>query len=687
MSFFYEIWLLIVKAAPYVLFGFLAAGLMHTFIPQSRIVSLIGKRNWKSVFTASICGIPLPLCSCSVLPMAATLRKKGASRGGTTSFLISTPETGIDSIALTYGLMDLTMAVLRPIAAFVTAFSAGLVVNRWGDMEEKDSVEDVEKNPIDSNCCDTSCSNENEIENQGQADAMSLAPETPWWKQTGRYAFIDLPNDLAHWFVVGFLLSGLISLWIPDLVFQSWVGQGFTSLLVMLAVSMPMYICASASTPVAAMMIAKGLSPGAALVLLLAGPATNVSTLPVLLKVLGRRATLLYLLSIIVITLAIGNFVNLYYAVNETSPQMSISNVEEEQIGIVGTLAGLLLLLMFAKAMWKRPAPAEMQQAGDAIAKYTGIRFSWKFIFVLLGLVILFSLLQLCVLIVGPGEIGLIQRFGKPVANDLREGIYFHWPPPISQTRVVRVQEIRTVEIGFRMQNGMVSTENNGDIVDSLFLTGDENMLDVSIQGDYQVNDADDFVFSVADPHRIVKNAIMASLTETLASMRIDTAYTTARREIESETLQRSRQKLSSSIPGIVELMNVRLVSVHAPSEVHQAFRDVASAEEDRLRQKNEALVDREKKVHLVQGEAAQRIENASAIHFRRVQNAMGESDAFANVAEVETIWPEETRMRMKHESIEQNLYFVSKTVVPASGEQPFFDLWLLDSGIPESKK
>ena len=158
-----DIWLMMTTAAPYILFGFLAAGLIHTFVKAERIVSLLGKHNWKSVLIASLCGVPLPLCSCSVLPTAATLREKGASRGATTSFLISTPETGVDSIFLTYGMMGGWMALLRPVAAAITALSAGLAVNFFGGEESalpqekpKSScchAEPQPVKPVQKSCC------------------------------------------------------------------------------------------------------------------------------------------------------------------------------------------------------------------------------------------------------------------------------------------------------------------------------------------------------------------------------------------------------------------------------------------------------------------------------------------------------------------------------------------------------
>lgn len=371
-----EIWMMLVMAGPYILFGFLMAGLIHTFIPPAKIVSLLGQRSWKSVFMASLCGVPLPLCSCSVLPTAATLREKGASRGATTSFLISTPEIGVDSIALTYGIMDLTMAVLRPLAAFVTALIAGVCVNIWGDEEANEPSTAA----APSSCC---CSKTSSSTHGGHS-VSEIRPS--WWKKTLHYAFWELSDNLSHWLALGLFLSGIIAACIPDAVFSGF-GQGVFSLVFMLIISVAMYICASGSTPIAAVMIAKGLSPGAALVFLLAGPATNIGSIPVLIKILGRRATVIYLTSIGLVTLLIGYSVNFYYANQSIVPQMAIHEGMKESPGALGIFSAFLLLVLLVKGMAFRPVPAEWRKLNDHLAGISGFRLTWGIS--LIGFVIL----------------------------------------------------------------------------------------------------------------------------------------------------------------------------------------------------------------------------------------------------------------------------------------------------------
>lgn len=342
-----DIWLMMTTAAPFILFGFLAAGLIHTFVKAERIVALLGKRNWKSVFIASLCGLPLPLCSCSVLPTAATLREKGASRGATTSFLISTPETGVDSILLTYGMMGGWMALLRPVAAAITALSAGLAVNFFG-WEESALQQEKPK----ASCCHAAPQPIQPVQKSCCGGSAPKPKAKSWWQTTLHYGFVELSNNLAKWLALGFILSGIISAMLPTSLFESWAGQGFSSLILMLLISMPMYICASGSTPIAAAMLMKGLSPGAAVVFLLAGPATNMAALPVLYKILGKRSTVIYLVSIFVITLAIGMMINLFFTPEHFTINMGHLH-DENSYYLWNTICGEILSGLILKGLFR----------------------------------------------------------------------------------------------------------------------------------------------------------------------------------------------------------------------------------------------------------------------------------------------------------------------------------------------
>jgi len=296
-------WHVLVEAAPWMLMGFVVAGLFRAFLPGDMIAKHMGGGGIKGILKASALGVPVPLCSCGVLPAAAGLRKQGAGKGPVASFLISTPETGVDSIAVTYALLDPLMTVIRPLVSFVTAIAAGVSVAFFERFEKTAPVAPEAEKPAGSCCCSSTCSGD---------DAKPERP--PFFERLrGGLAFSDLLADIGKWFFLGLLLAGCISVFVSPDMLQRVAGNEFLSMLMMLAISVPLYVCATASTPVAAALALKGISPGAALVFLLAGPATNAASLTVISRMLGRTSTAVYLVSIIVMSLAAGMLVNELY--------------------------------------------------------------------------------------------------------------------------------------------------------------------------------------------------------------------------------------------------------------------------------------------------------------------------------------------------------------------------------------
>ena len=235
-------WNIFVEAAPYLFLGVMVAGLMYLFLSPETIAKHLHSGKIGSVFKAALLGIPLPLCSCGVLPAAASLRRQGANRGATAAFLISTPESGIDSIAITYALLDPLMTLIRPVAAFITAFSAGIVENLffWENKEEIILKPDLSCR-VD-NCCDgQECSPE--VHSRHHTIGRRL------WSGI-QYGFLDLYRELSGWIVVGFVVAGAITLWMPQDLTSRYLGGGFATMLLMLTAGIPTFICATASTPV-----------------------------------------------------------------------------------------------------------------------------------------------------------------------------------------------------------------------------------------------------------------------------------------------------------------------------------------------------------------------------------------------------------------------------------------------------
>ncbi len=289
-----ETWELLFEAAPWLVGGFLMAGVIYVVLPAEKIVSHLGRPGLGGVVKASLAGIPLPLCSCSVIPVASSLRQRGASRGATASFLISTPETGIDSFAISYALLGPFLAVLRPIAALATALTAGCLIIPF---DKVTSAQQGSDDHTTTGGCGT-CSSE--------AAAPEAVTFTGKVGQALRYGLVEMFANLSHWLLLGFLLAGLVSAMVPDRFFEELIGSGLGTMLLMVVAGLPLYICATSSTPVAAALIAKGLSPGAALVFLLVGPATNIATMVIVARDLGRKSLAVYLLCIVAVSVLFG---------------------------------------------------------------------------------------------------------------------------------------------------------------------------------------------------------------------------------------------------------------------------------------------------------------------------------------------------------------------------------------------
>lgn len=336
-------WEVLEDSALFMIAGFAMAGLIKVFLPFSVVSGRLSGGGMGPVTRAAIIGVPLPLCSCSVLPTAMTLRKMGASKGATSAFLISTPESGVDSIAVSYALLDPIMTVFRPLAAFVTAFTAGALENLFGEKDGSPAA-----NPGPDHCgagCGDACQSPSPVSN----GINGTAGFTTKLSQGLRYAFGDLFNDMAGWMAVGLLAGGALNVFIPEGFFTGLPGGSFAMMLVMLGVGLPMYICASASTPIAAAMIMKGLSPGTALVFLLAGPATNIGSMALIRQFMGGRALFIYLAAISTCSIALGLALDgLYYTLG-ANPAMSMGVAGDMVPPWIKTALALALAFLFAR--------------------------------------------------------------------------------------------------------------------------------------------------------------------------------------------------------------------------------------------------------------------------------------------------------------------------------------------------
>jgi len=302
---------LFVESAPWLMLGLLVAGMMKAFVPEDLLAKHLGKPGLGSTVKAALLGAPLPLCSCGVIPAAVGLRRSGASKAATTSFLISTPETGVDSISISYALLGPFMAIIRPIAAITSAITAGILVGRDDEEPPKQDEAHAEsccasKKPVVEDSC---CSTAKDGEYAGNAGVVARPDRLNKIKAGLRFTFIDLVKDIALWLVIGIGFAAVIKTFVPNEFLTQW-GDGLLAFIVMAVIGVPMYICATASTPIAAGLLFSGVSPGAVLVFMLVGPATNIATVGLVKRELGNRALAAYLGSVVGVGFAFGYLTN-----------------------------------------------------------------------------------------------------------------------------------------------------------------------------------------------------------------------------------------------------------------------------------------------------------------------------------------------------------------------------------------
>ncbi|CAM4304341.1 SO_0444 family Cu/Zn efflux transporter [Pseudoalteromonas ostreae] len=419
-------WQLFLLSAPWLMLGLLIAGLLNVYLPANFLNKHLGKEGFWTTVKAALIGAPMPLCSCGVIPAAIGLRRAGASKSATTAFLVSTPETGVDSVSVSYVLLGPFMAIIRPIAAICSAIVAGVLVGRDAEkMQTTDHSSEVnnEKKLADTisccstksvaaeekaSCCSTksaaveekaSCCSTQSVAVEEKAsccstksaaveekasccstqsaaaeekasccDTPSAAPASQWqkMKQAVSFSCNKLLSDTMKWLMIGLFFAALVQTYVPESFLTQW-GSGILAMLVVIAISIPMYICATASTPIAAGLLLSGVSPGAVLVFMLAGPATNVATLGVVANELGKRAVVAYLVGVIGIALIFGFLTD--YLVAEFGFVVTPLLGEEHQVlpHWLSLLCGIILALLMVRLVLKG-AFSQYRSTGKSIA-------------------------------------------------------------------------------------------------------------------------------------------------------------------------------------------------------------------------------------------------------------------------------------------------------------------------------
>ncbi|MEE2940617.1 MAG: SO_0444 family Cu/Zn efflux transporter [Planctomycetota bacterium] len=583
------LWMILVESGPYLLVGFVIAGVLSVIVPATWIARKLGGNDVRSVATAAIIGVPVPLCSCSVIPTATQLRRSGASRGATTSFLISTPETGVDSIGATWALMDPLMTVVRPIAAFLTAFVSGIAVNLLGQESKGPSgpLDTPETSADGGSCCShTNTDTQDHGHDHDHGDENSNAPLA---RRVLRYAFGTLLDDLTPWFLIGFAVSGLIVVAVPDGFFTGTLFDGWVAMVAMLFAGVPLYVCATASTPIAAAMMAKGLAPGAALVFLLAGPATNIATMLVVRDLLGRRVLAIYLTSIAALSLLLGAVVNRLYPAFGLDPRAMDVTPGAMDHGPIATAAGALLAVLLARSAWRlrldRRFGAWLRRTGDPL----GLDPTAPVVRVAVLLLALASYASTAITVVGPGEAVFVERFGRIASSATEPGALTHLPWPFDRVERVDAGALRTARFGVaeapipddaidvvalkRLRAELERLEDEAEM-----MTGDETTL-VAVQYavQYRVTDPARWRYAFSAPEALLRRLAQEALRRVVAERTVEEVLNDPEADLASDAEAALAGRLAAAALG-AELVRIDLLSAHAPPGVHAEYRGVASA-------------------------------------------------------------------------------------------------------------
>ncbi|MEL7059397.1 MAG: SO_0444 family Cu/Zn efflux transporter [Acidobacteriota bacterium] len=749
-------WMMLVLAAPYILFGLAVAGLLHVLLPESLVVRWMGEPGLLGVIRAAIIGVPLPVCSCGVVPITLELRRKGASRPASQSFLITTPESSIDSIFLTWGMMGPVMAIARPIAAFFTAIVGG-VLSIASARSVSDLTSDILRRPTTApeSATDDGESLGDIAGDHGQADASNpehshgsherggdhhdhgehdhhhhhdhgehdhhhhhhhcdhgdhhhdhshdltfagseraraalrsafgfgkrrSADETPdaelapaaadaadaaaskpprLWADLGkpalRYGFGELLDDLAFWLVLGVVLAGVLTAFLPDNLEELGLGEGLLPMIGLLLVGIPLYMCASASTPIAAALMLKGFSPGAALVFLLAGPATNAATVLQLMATFGRRFVQIYVVSVAVGALACGLLLDLFIGDVDLSETLRFD--EEAAPGLFMVVMTVVLLLLLGRSLLLRGAwtigVLELRDAGRRVWPHVSggrqVHPRWLIAGGLLVALVAYGATGFYSVPVGARGYNFV--FGALVASDLEPGLRYAPPAPIGRREIRHVAYPRKSDIGFKTDLSMIERRReltkaafqdewhspvaamNSIPGQASYLTGDGKLVELNFSVHYRLENPRAFFYGIEHSRDFVNLYAEAAARELVASLRLDELLTERRIEAETRLLNALQEDLDAQGFGI-DVETIRIVDLHPPGAAVHAFREVSSAKEDRETAIHHAREDLAARIPRSRGRAVQRVAEAEAEASRRQQEASGESRAFTARAE-----------------------------------------------------
>lgn len=648
-----------VESAPYLLVGFALAGLSSVFLERdSWLARSLGRKGPRSVALASVIGAPLPLCSCSVLPAAIGLKRRGASKGATSSFLISVPETDVVSVLLTYGLLGPVMAIARPVAALVTAFATGVAV----DALDRTAAAPETSGPQDA---------DDHAHDHGPAS-------NSWWRRAFHFGFVEFFDDIAGPLVAGLLLAGLVAVLVPAFDAVGFGDEVWIGYAIALVFGIPSYVCATATTPVAVGLILAGMSPGAALTLLLVGPATNAASFVVLGREFGRRLLVVYLIGIATVAVAFGVLLDVVWGADAVRLGAAAAEGATGASWFAQFSAWILLA-------WIVLSMRRTRLVASTWARVAG-RFGWpasstaaRNVAVVVALVLWAAT---GVLTLGPSERAVVTAFGRSVSGVLGPGLHVTLPAPLATVHRVDAHAIRALEFGFRRdvdRDARLAELPRGREVEAWMLTGDENIVDVRAVLHWRLRDDDAAVrailFDVDAPERLMRSGLERGLRAAVGRRGIDALLTTDRAGIETEVRDRWLQPFLDRCGAGIEVVDVAIVDLHAPNAVHWSFRDVASASEDQRRDVHLAAEYAERVVREARGDAAGLVATAIGDAALRRGQAVGEGFAFTEQVDAFAEHPGIHRRRLYLERLEGALRPLD-LLLDLSGDGTAVELW-----------
>jgi regulator of protease activity HflC (stomatin/prohibitin superfamily) len=476
-----------------------------------------------------------------------------------------------------------------------------------------------------------------------------------------RHAFVDIFDDVVGWMLLGVFVAAAIQVAVPGFLIESVFGPPLQAMLIMLVIGIPLYVCAEASTPIAAALIVQGVSPGAAFVFLLAGPATNIGAVGLLSRQLGRRTVVIYLATIAAVSVIFGLLLDWVFGLRGVN--LSERALAEPFLPAWikhGGAALFVLLTVFSMIRLRA-----YQRFAGLLDRALPMRVTPSRLTVTLIVVAMVAWFASGLAAVQPGQVGMIKQFGRVVAADVPPGLHYVWPYPIGSLDRIETREVHRLELGV---SSTAQTAEDAEDDRSWVLLGDENIANIKCAAHWRMaaGQSRAFAYSTFDRELLVASAVRTALRGVLGGANIDTVFTTEQVSL-SEKIHREAQHILDRSDCGIELVAFAFLDLHAPPQVHEAFRDVASALEDRATRRNQALTRQAEIEPLARGTREKLIRAARGDGLRLLGEAAGEADAFRDTLAAYEEFPYITRARMTFEMYDRILPGRRKFIRPAS--------------------